>query len=213
MDKKIKPSTKFGIWMFVIVVLIAVSFVKENNENHIIDNMRLNNESEEIIEENDNNDFKNYEVMQSNLRENNYEYVFTINASNSNKYTYTGTRCNGLESGFKEDQDGVIKYIVGYDKKAYKVVNDEYIEIDNLYDGFDGNYLIIDKIFNDLSDVLYELDMNENKAIYKYNLDDYNAIITTSKENIEIINITKGEVVYNLEFTNIGNCTKINFDK
>lgn len=210
MDKKIKPLAKFGIWMFIIVVMIAIAFVKENNENHIIDNLKRTNETNEIIEETSDKNFKDYATMQSILRENNYDYVFKINALN--KYTYTGTRCNGLESGFKEDQEGIIKYIIGYDKKAYKVVNDEYIEIDNLYEGFDGNYLIIDKIFNDLSDVLYELDMNDNKAVYKYNLDEYSVVITSSNDNIERIDITKGEVIYNLEFTNIGNCTRIDFN-
>ena len=34
-------------------------------------------------------------------------------------------------------------YKINYDKKAYKIVNDEYTEIDDLYNGFDGNNLNI----------------------------------------------------------------------
>lgn len=207
MDKKIKPLTKFGIWMGVIIVMIAVCFIKENNETHFLDDLKHQNETEEISEE---PVYKDYATMQNTLKENNYDYVFKINGEN--KYTYTGSRCNGLEKGFREYQDEVIKYIIGYDKKTYKIVNDEYIEIDNLYGDFDSTYLIIDKIFNDLSDVVYELNMESEESIYTYNLDNYNVVIRTNKENIESIRIAFSDITYDLEFANIGNCVKIDFN-
>ena len=209
MDKKLKPGARFGIWMLVILVLITVSFIKQNNETHFLENLK--NSKQEEKQEEQTTTYTPYLTMQDNLKGNRYDFVFTIN-KDGNKYIYTGHRCDGLEEGYKEDSSGVIKYIINTDGLTYKVINDEYLEIDTLYNNIDPNFLNIAKLFNNLKEDLYELNMDDTTETFTYQKEGYSVVVTTNKENITNIEITLENASYNLEFANVGKCVKIDFN-
>ena len=209
MDKKMNPFAKFGIWMVVIIIMVTVSFIKGNNENHWFEEDYQKESSYEASKENNNPKEDNkitYPVMQEMLGDNNFEYVFTI--ENDSKVKYTGRRCNGLETGFKETKDGIIKYIIDSDKKTYKYVDDEKVEVDDLFAGFDANFLDVKLLFNNLSDILYTKEENT----YKYEKEGHQVGVTTNDEYITKITIANANTTYILEFANIGKCAKIDFN-
>ena len=207
--KKINPFLKFAIWMVVIIIMVAVGFVKTNNENHWLDDLDTTESSREASSENTSKE-ASFQSMREALSSNNYDFVFTIN--NDFKYTFTGRRCNELETGFKETKDGIIKYIINNDKKTYKIVNDENEEISDLYTGFDSSYLDINSLFSNLKNIIYSVIEDSAGNTYIYDMNDYKVEFKTNNIEITSIIITTENTTYNLEFSNIGKCAKIDFN-
>ena len=209
MKKKISPFLKVCIWVVVIIIMMIVSFIIDNNENHWLDEFNQQ-ETTEVPDNQVEEKITTYPNMQDILCNNNYDFVFTIR--NENKYVYTGRRCNGLEEGFKEDKKGIIKYIIDIDNKAYMISNDEYNEIDNIYEGFDNNFLNFGKLFKNLNDILYDEEKTSDGMKYIYEKDGYQVEVYTNKDYINKINIVNGDTTYELVFSNMGKCNPIVFN-
>lgn len=192
-----KATLKFFAWMiFIVLLIIYVAFIDRKSEPKKEENTTVET-------------FKKYEEMQKAILENNYAYKYTI-TKDGLKYLYVGIKCKGNDAGFKETNEGIIKYLVTGDN-TYKITMDNKEEYLNLYDNIDENYLNLSALFSNLKDYLYTTEKNEDVRVISYNKEGYQVKVTTNKENITNINITTENEVYDIMLTNIGKCDNLAF--
>ncbi len=198
-----KAAIKFGLWMIFIVVLIIVGVF--NNKD-----IKLNEQNPEESKEEEKEvfEFKNYDTMQAELLNGNYNYTYRLNIKEEN-YIFSGTKCNNRITGYKESKDGVTKYVIEGDK-TYKNVLGNLEETNELYEGIDSSFLNLNTLFDNLKEYLYNVDKNDNKRTITYNKEGYGVIVKTDLENITSIEIKLENDTYNLEFTKNEKCDSIN---
>lgn len=195
-----KAIIKLGGWFIFIIALIIFVLVSEKNANNsVIDD--TNSDKDEVTET---YEFLLFSEMINNLINGNYEYSYNITSNNIN-YIYEGIKCNNEELGYKESIDKIIKYYIN-DQNTYQVILNEYVEITNLYEGIDTNFINLEVLFNNLNEYLYNTVKNENTRVITYDKDGYKVSITTDLENITNISITTDNSVYNLDFNVINTC-------
>ena len=195
-----KAIIKLGGWFIFIIALIIFVLVSEKNaNNNVIDD--TNSDKDEVTET---YEFLLFSEMINNLINGNYEYSYNITSNNIN-YIYEGIKCNNEELGYKESIDKIIKYYIN-DQNTYQVILNEYVEITNLYEGIDTNFINLEVLFNNLNEYLYNTVKNENTRVITYDKDGYKVSITTDLENITNISITTDNSVYNLDFNVINTC-------
>lgn len=195
-----KAIIKLGGWFIFIIALIIFVLVSEKNaNNNVIDD--TNSNKDEVTET---YEFLLFSEMINNLINGNYEYSYNITSNNIN-YIYEGIKCNNEELGYKESIDKIIKYYIN-DQNTYQVILNEYVEITNLYEGIDTNFINLEVLFNNLNEYLYNTVKNENTRVITYDKDGYKVSITTDLENITNISITTDNSVYNLDFNVINTC-------
>lgn len=196
-----KSVIKLGAWIiFIVIILVLSVFGKDDNYDNVIDDSQ--NETEEVIYE-----FVNYSDMQKELLKNNYEYEYIIK-SNDNIIIFNGVKDGTNEMGYKEDNNGIIKYYI--DNLGVKqVILNDMVELNTLYDNIDSSFLDLEILFNNLNDYLYNIEKNENKRTITYDKEGFSVIVKTDLNNIKNINIINNEVTYELKFTNIGKCDKL----
>lgn len=188
---------KLGAW-FIFVVIIIIFF--------------SSSKSPQVLEptENDTDTTKNYEFatydsMQEKILSGNYNYHYNLTIDN-NIYIYDGIKCNKENTGYKESSDGIIKYLIKNDK-TYKVLLKEQIEINDLFQNIDTNYLNLDVLFQNLKEYLYSVEKNEDARIIKYNKEGYQVTVKTNLKEITNIDITVDNMIYNLEFASTDACS------
>lgn len=196
-----KSVIKLGAWIiFIVIILVLSVFGKDNNYNNVIDENQ--NETEEVIYE-----FVNYSDMQKELLKNNYEYEYIIK-NNDNIIIFNGVKDGTSEMGYKEDNNGIIKYYI--DNLGVKqVILNDMVELNTLYDNIDSSFLDLEILFNNLNEYLYNIEKNENKRTIMYDKEGFSVVVKTDLNNIKNINIINNEVTYELKFTNIGKCDKL----
>ena len=195
-----KAIIKLGGWFIFIIALIIFVLVSEKNaNNNVIDD--TNSNKDEVTET---YEFLLFSEMINNLINGNYEYSYNI-TSNNIDYIYEGIKCNNEELGYKESIDKIIKYYIN-DQNTYQVILNEYVEITNLYEGIDTNFINLEVLFNNLNEYLYNTVKNENTRVITYDKDGYKVSITTDLENITNISITTDNSIYNLDFNVINTC-------
>ena len=195
-----KAIIKLGGWFIFIIALIIFVLVSEKNaNNNVIDD--TNSNKDEVTET---YEFLLFSEMINNLINGNYEYSYNI-VNNGITYIYNGIKCNNEELGYKESIDKIIKYYIN-DQNTYQVILNEYVEITNLYEGIDTNFINLEVLFNNLNEYLYNTVKNENTRVITYDKDGYKVSITTDLENITNISITTDNSVYNLDFNVINTC-------
>ena len=195
-----KAIIKLGGWFIFIIALIIFVLVSEKNaNNNVIDD--TNSNKDEVTET---YEFLLFSEMINNLINGNYEYSYNITSNNIN-YIYEGIKCNNEELGYKESIDKIIKYYIN-DQNTYQVILNEYVEITNLYEGIDTNFINLEVLFNNLNEYLYNTVKNENTRVITYDKDGYKVSITTDLENITNISITTDNSIYNLDFNVINTC-------
>ena len=195
-----KAIIKLGGWFIFIIALIIFVLVSEKNaNNNVIDD--TNSDKDEVTET---YEFLLFSEMINNLINGNYEYSYNITSNNIN-YIYEGIKCNKEELGYKESIDKIIKYYIN-DQNTYQVILDQYVEVTNLYEGIDTNFINLEVLFNNLNEYLYNTVKNENTRVITYDKDGYKVSITTDLENITNISITTDNSVYNLDFNVINTC-------
>ena len=201
-----KALTKLLLWILFIVIVLG-AFIMQEKDNIDDYQMPSNEVTDEENQVNDNN-FKKYSDMQDELLNNNYLYKYIITNSEE-KIVFSGIKNGTNETGYKETKAGIIKYQI-VDGIVSQINMDEITNIDNLYENIDRNYLDISLLFNNLSEYLYSTEKEDSKRTITYDKDGYKVSVITNLESIEKIQITVDEWIYELNFYNVNNISKIN---
>lgn len=169
---------KIALWfIFIIIILIIFSFGSKE-------------EKEEVTER-----FKNYDEMISELLNNGYMYNYKVVSDNLVTY-YRGFMCNNEDKGYKENIDGLVRYI-----------NDDVIVMDEKRERIELE-VNLSNLFESVKTSNYSVTKYEDKREIEYKDLGYSFKVETNLENILKIKINK-EKEYVLEFTNVGICGKI----
>lgn len=175
------------LWIvFLLLILFILSFSNKNIQN--------SNPSNEIK-----NDIITISNMKNKLLNYNFEYKYTI-VINNEKIIYTGKYQNNENRGYKEENSGLTKYLIN-NEGTYQINLDEQIEITNLFDKINLNYITLEYIFNSIDNK--EPIINEETNELYYNLVEEQIIIKTDEKNIKSIEIKNNNDDYLLEFSNI----------
>lgn len=201
-----KALTKLLLWVVFIVIVLG-AFIMQEKDN-IDDYQMPSNEVTNEENQDDDNNFKKYSDMQDELLNNNYLYKYIITNSEE-KIVFSGIKNGTNETGYKETKAGIIKYQI-VDGIVSQINMDEITNIDNLYENIDRNYLDISLLFNNLSEYLYSTEKKDSKRTITYDKDGYKVSVITNLESIEKIEITVDEWIYELNFYNVNNISKIN---
>lgn len=201
-----KALTKLLLWVVFIVIVLG-AFIMQEKDNIDDYQMPSNEVTDEENQVNDNN-FKKYSDMQEELLNNNYLYKYIITNSEE-KIVFSGIKNGTNETGYKETKAGIIKYQI-VDGIVSQINIDEITNIDNLYENIDRNYLDISLLFNNLSEYLYSTEKKDSKRTITYDKDGYKVSVITNLESIEKIEIAVDEWIYELNFYNVNNISKIN---
>ncbi len=188
-NKRLHALICLILWAIFIafIFLILGSFEKNvktpSNDNNI-------NEEEKII---------TFDEMKEKLLHNKFEYKYTLYLSGKN-ILYYGVK-NGLnDSGYKEENDKIIRYVIE-NEKEYQLIMNTKVEVNNLYEDIDKNFIDLNYVFALLENMNKEID-EVTESLY-YSNDELNIKIKINSENIESIDILKGNDSYFLEFSNV----------
>lgn len=175
------------LWIvFLLLILFILSFSNKNIQN--------SNPSNEIK-----NDIITISNMKNKLLNYNFEYKYTI-VINNEKIIYTGKYQNNENRGYKEKNSGLTKYLIN-NEGTYQINLDEQLEITNLFDKINLNYITLEYIFNSIDNK--EPIINEETNELYYNSVEEQIIIKTDENNIKSIEIKNNNDDYLLEFSNI----------
>lgn len=175
------------LWIiFLLLILFILSFSNKNTQKNIPSN--------EIK-----NDIITISNMKNKLLNYNFEYKYTI-VINNEKIIYTGKYQNNENRGYKEENSGLTKYLIN-NEGTYQINLDEQIEITNLFDKINLNYITLEYIFNSIDNK--EPIINEETNELYFNLVEEQIIIKTDENNIKSIEIKNNNDDYLLEFSNI----------
>ncbi len=192
-----KNAIQLLIWIFFIVIIFVM--------------FKITNKTEKKEEKEENTPvFVNYNDMEINLLNSGYDYKYTI-TSDTQKEIYEGTMCNDIDIGYKETIDSITKYKIK-NGKITKVLLDNEEEIPSIYDDFE-DFLNLNTLFTNLKEYPYNIEKNNNERLISYKKDGYQVLVKTNLEYITNITITTTTNNYNLEFTNVGKCVKIDSNK
>ena len=192
-----KNAIQLLIWIFFIVIIFVM--------------FKITNKNDKKEEKEENTPvFVNYKDMEINLLNSGYDYKYTI-TSDTQKEIYEGTMCNDIDIGYKETIDSITKYKIK-NGKITKVLLDNEEEIPSIYDDSE-DFLNLNTLFTNLKEYPYNIEKNDNERIISYKKDGYQVLVKTNLEYITNITITTTTNNYNLEFTNVGKCVKIDSNK
>jgi len=192
-----KNAIQLLIWIFFIVIIFVM--------------FKITNKTDKKEEKEENTPvFVNYKDMEINLLNSGYDYKYTI-TSDTQKEIYEGTMCNDIDIGYKETIDSITKYKIK-NGKITKVLLDNEEEIPSIYDDSE-DFLNLNTLFANLKEYPYNIEKNNNERLISYKKDGYQVLVKTNLEYITNITITTTTNNYNLEFTNVGKCVKIDSNK
>lgn len=189
-----KNAIQLLIWIFFIVIIFVM--------------FKITNKTDKKEEKTP--VFVNYKDMEINLLNSGYDYKYTI-TSDTQKEIYEGTMCNDIDIGYKETIDNITKYKIK-NGKITKVLLDNEEEIPSIYDDSE-DFLNLNTLFTNLKEYPYNIEKNNNERLISYKKDGYQVLVKTNLEYITNITITTTTNNYNLEFTNVGKCVKIDSNK
>lgn len=184
------------IWIISLALLMGiVSIVNQFSPKKEV-------EKQEIREENNK---KTYEEKWEDLLNGNYAFTYII-AKGNETIKYEGNVKEDKTTGYRERNDGIIKYEIE-NNKHFQILVDEKIEITNLYENVEENFLNPSSIYERIKKIPVEntdiLEETEN-TIYKYStqVEEEEIKIQVIATNTQIKNITieKLKETYQLEF-------------
>lgn len=188
-NKRLHALICLILWAIFItfVFLILGSFEKNvktpSNDNNI-------NEEEKII---------TFDEMKEKLLHNKFEYKYSLYVNGKN-ILYYGVKNELNDSGYKEENDKIIRYVIE-NEKEYQLIMNTKVEVNNLYEDIDKNFIDLNYVFALLDSMNKEID-EVTESLY-YSNDELNIKIKINSENIESIDILKGLDSYFLEFSNV----------
>lgn len=141
-----------------------------------------------------------YEEKKAKLLDNNYEFKYNITLQSGEKIKYYGYKNLNIESGYKESDNTIIKYLKENDV-IYKIGLENKEEFTDLYAKINADYLNVNYIYNLINDLSFQINDKE----YIYTLDNnISIVVKTNDINISKITINDNSNYYELEFSNIG---------
>ena len=188
---RVSAMIKLGIWIIFFIFLITL-LTRGYKENY---NEPINNASQK-------NTFRDYNEMVNELLTKDYNYTFKV--INDYTYIYTGTKCGSITNGIKTYKDSKINYIIR-DNQVYKKTEETEELTDSLYESLDTNILNISLLFDSLKNKTIAKTINNDKQQIKY-LIDYKIEVITNLNSIEMINIEKDNIIYELSFNILDKC-------
>lgn len=193
-----KNAIQLLIWIFFIVIIFVM--------------FKITNKTDKKEDEKQNNTpvFVNYTDMEKNLLNDGYDYKYIV-TNDTEKEIYEGSMCNYIDIGYKETITGITKYKID-NGKITKVLLDNEEEIPSIYDDSE-DFLNLSTLFTNLKEYLYNVEKSDNERMISYKKDGYQVLVKTNLEYITNITITTTTNNYNLEFTNVGKCAKIDSNK
>lgn len=146
-----------------------------------------------------------YEEKWQKFASDNYTYTYTI-TKNEETIKYEGTVKEGINSGYRERKDGIIRYSIE-NGIAYEILVNEKNEIPTLYENVDASLLNPTSIFEIIQNIsANDIDILEEKEKNTYNystqIEEENTKIQVivDEEQIQNITIEKTNETYNLDF-------------
>lgn len=188
-NKRLHALICLILWAIFIafVLLILGSFEKDtkipSNDNKV-------NEEEKII---------TFDEMKEKLLHNKFEYKYSLYVNGKN-ILYYGVKNELNDSGYKEENDKIIRYVIE-NEKEYQLIMNTKVEVNNLYEDIDKNFIDLNYVFALLDNMNKEID-EVTESLY-YSNAELNVKIKINSENIESIDILKGNDSYFLEFSNV----------
>lgn len=195
MDKEfLKKCWKNPRWHSLIVLIIwIVSLTLLMGVVSILNQFGSPKETikKEPIQENKNE--ISYEEMWNHFKNRDYTFTYTI-IKNEEMIKYEGNVKDKIITGYRERQDGIIRYSIEDDIAYENLVNDKK-EIQTLYENVDANlldttylYNLIQEIPASNSDILEE----KGQTTYEYTakIKEENVRITVITSDVQIQNIT-----------------------
>lgn len=138
----------------------------------------------------------------------NYEYQFEVNVLN-NKTILNGMKTQEENMGYKEDNSGIIKYLID-NTGIYQITNVEKIPIEDFYNNLEEKYLNMNILSNNLKQLSFiRINEDYSNPEYEATSDRVNYNITYSgslnEENVFIkeIEIKSDDYSYILTFKNM----------
>lgn len=184
------------IWMVALTILMGVvSIINMFGSSKELVNRETKQESSTI----------SYEEKWQKFARDNYSYTYTI-TKNEEIIKYEGVVKEGVDSGYRERKDGIIRYSIE-NGIVYEVLIDEKNEIQTLYENVDVTLLNPTSIYEIIKTIsANDTDILEEKEQTNY---DYNMKIEEEEVKIQVIvddtqikNITieKTNETYQLDF-------------
>lgn len=151
--------------------------------------------------------FKTYEEKWLDLLDGDYTFTYLIKQENDT-IKYEGTKINEIINGYRERKDGIIKYEISKGK-TYQILIDDKVEITNLYENIDENFLSISYWYERLNENRIRDTLEESPTtIYEYliekNEEIYTIQVLFDDLKIQSIHIQFQNKIYNLTFNLIG---------
>lgn len=190
-SKQGESLIKLIIWLVFIVILYLVLTFGFGGKTSNNNTKNKTNEVENKEEVTDN-------VVEGtffDIRNKNYEYTYNVMIGEE-KYVYNGTISLDSDSGYKESNEGIIKYEKIGDK-YYQVTLNEQIEIPNLYENLQVDFLNYDILYT----IISEYNCQNTYCEFDYN--GYNGSITKINDTSFNVNFNKEQENYDLIYKNI----------
>lgn len=191
-------SLVFLVLWIVFIIMICIIFIKP--ASNYVRNQVPNENNNEVNNLENTEKVITFADMQEKLLSKNYTYVYNYN----NEIVYKGDLLGKRSVGYEETTKGIKKY---------------YIDDGHQYDVNFGTLTEVtyEEVFKTFFDVEYLFNLIDNQNIttfdnkVNYQADDLSIIFTVANENIESIEVTKGQDYYYLTFSKIGQITEINY--
>jgi len=189
--KAILKLIRWSIFFLIIIIFCIISSIITSNRP--LEKENINKPTvENPIKKEDNLKDLNYYLTK--IKESNISYIYKIKNENES-YTFKGAKNSNIEEGYKESNNGIIKYHIENDM-IYQDIMGERNLITNLYEDLEENYLNITKLIN----ILLPLNFTQNETNYSYNDNNLNYQIIVTNDFISNIKITKNNTEYILNY-------------
>lgn len=194
-DPKGKSKIQFSGYMIFFLFIIALVVI---TGNYKAEDIAIINDEKQSPKEETNETPTSYLEKEQLLINGEYDYTFTI--TGEEKIIFTGECRDKIRTGFKQSEDGIIKYRENKDDVVLLNVKGEE-SYSGLYDNLDRKLFDFDNLFNLLNRENATIDKTTNSIIYTYHLEEYDYIVKTGTKTIDEIDISKDNIEYIFTFT------------
>ncbi len=182
-----------GLGILMGIVTAINSFVSPE-EKTIVENKELE-EQEEYT----------YIDKWNDLLNGDYQFIYTIRNENET-IKYEGTVSNSVVSGYRERNDGIIKYEIENDI-AYTILVEDRIVIDHLYENVNSNFLNLSYLYNvtvntpeNILDAIEENEITSYEYSFLENEEEVKITVIEDVNQIKNIMVQSGNTIYELEY-------------
>ena len=187
--KSVIKLTRYLVFIFVLILALIISGTGKPNNKASQNVKKESYESKVDI---------TYKDKQEKLFTNNYDFKYVITGAINVKYT--GSFTNGVIEGYKEDENGIIKYKV-VDGTSYQVNGSETTAYEGLYEGLDASLFNFQSVFGNLNTNKAKIvEKNKAKEYYYEIVDGYNYSIIMDDKHINEIKIENESLKYDFSF-------------